>query len=130
MSYLNTDAYKVATRFWNLMDRPEEYNNVETAKRWTTIMADCMGESELDPETFKIFLKWCIELNPYSAEYLFLAKDPAETLKKNLPTLLRHFKAYQKRQAAQAARLAGHKMKAEPVRGSYRMTDTNEELGS
>jgi len=124
---MSEQSLKLATRFFKLMDQPAHLNNAETVKSWSLIMSDCIGESELDFETFKTFLTWVVTLNPMSAEYLFLARDPAQTLKKNLPTLLRYFRAYQKREAAKSARDAKLNQTKKPkVQGSYKMTDSGD----
>lgn len=105
-------SYIAAQRFWNLMGRPAEHNSKDTAKRWSLIMGDCQGEAELDDETFLEFLRWAVKSNPMSAEYLQLSRDPAVVLQRNLPTLLRYFKAFQARLVAKADREAQLKPKS------------------
>jgi hypothetical protein len=94
--------FKAATRFWNLIGRPDEFAG--SCLSWSVIMRDCIGESEFDLDTFLEFLRWAVTTNPLSAEYLRLARDPARTLQKNLPTLLRYFNAFQARLKAVAER--------------------------
>jgi|SRR5271157_24020 len=98
-----------AQRFWNLIGHPDEYLN-EVAG-WSKSMRDCIGESEFDHATFLDFLRWATKVNSYSAEYLRLANDPMASLKKNLPKLLKRYKAFQAAVEAKAERDAAFSKK-------------------
>jgi hypothetical protein len=100
------DSQRAAQRLWNRLDCPPEFNNQETAVRWSVIMGDCLGESELGIETFLEFIHFVCKTHAWSAEYLRNAKDPASTLKKNLPNLLKRFRAFQAALNAKAERNA------------------------
>ena len=99
-----TDSMRAAQRFWNLLDRPPEFNNEESGRAWALIMADCQGEAEMDIDTFLEFIRHCCKTHAYSAEYLRNARDPAVTFKKNLPSLLKRFNSFKAALAAKADR--------------------------
>lgn len=114
----SSSEYKAAVRFWNLIGHPEEF--AEAVNPWSLIMRDCIGESEFDLDTFLEFLRWAVKTNPLSAEYLRLARDPAKTLQKNLPTLLRYFNAFQARLSAIAEREAKFKFKGKTTNPEHK----------
>jgi hypothetical protein len=91
-----SDEERVAAFLFQLLDRPEHFDKEETRLYWTQQMRECMGEAQYDRVQFKRFLDWVLNMNAYSAEYMRKAKDPAATLKKNLPTLLSLYGAHLK----------------------------------
>jgi len=108
----STPEYLAAKKFFNLLGNPEEH--LYAVEDWLTPMRDCMGESQLDLEAFYDFLRWAVKMNSYSAEYLRIASNPMASLKKNLPTLLKRYHAFQAALSAKAERDAIFS-KAKPV---------------
>jgi hypothetical protein len=56
-------------------------------------MRSIMAQYQLDWETMKRFLHWTVQENDYSKKYLAIARDPMATLGKNMPTLIKRFRA-------------------------------------
>ena len=78
-----TPEYLATKKFFNLLGAPEEY--LYAVSEWTVIMRDCLGETQFELETFYDFLRWAINKNPISAEYLRNARDPQQRLRKTYP---------------------------------------------
>jgi hypothetical protein len=97
---VKSDEERAATFLFQLLDRPDQFDNEESRLYWTRQMRECMGETQFDRVQFKRFLTWVLEMNPRSAEYMRKANDPVATLKKNLPTLMKFYGAYRKGQEA------------------------------
>jgi hypothetical protein len=77
--------------FFRLMGQPVEHR--EDSAQWITVMRSIMAQYQLDLETMKRFLHWAVQENDYSKKYLAIAGDPMETLRKNMPTLVKRFRA-------------------------------------
>jgi len=91
-----SDEQRIASFLWALLDKPKEFETTEVRDYWKRELRECMNTAEYDRVQFKRFLEWVLGMNQYSAEYMRTAKDPVKTLKKNLPNLLRMYKAYLK----------------------------------
>jgi len=91
---------RAAARLWIELGRPESHAG--SLEQWSVDMQMCYDEFwtwysgvEEDPATgyemFKWFLIWVCRMgtagNHFTAEYLRVAKKPASTLRKNLPTI-------------------------------------------
>jgi uncharacterized protein YdiU (UPF0061 family) len=97
---IKSDGEKAATRLWNLLGGPSEFQNAESVKDWTQHMRDCMGEAEMELEEFLKFLHWVVKEHSYSAEWMSSAKNPAASLSKNMSGLLRRYRGEQNAKAA------------------------------
>jgi len=122
-----TDEQRAANYFWTLLGRPEEFNDEETGAYWALTIRECMGATGLDRVGFKHFLDWVLNMNPRSAEYMRKAKDPAATLKKNLPTLHKFYNAFRAAQAAATNAKKSFSAKADD-RPAYRKGSGKQEV--
>ncbi len=88
------DHVVAAQRFWKLLDKPKDCPN------WDVKMKPLLEESGMSIDEFKAFLDWAVNINEYSVEYLRKAKDPMASLTKNLPSLLKFYRAAEARKSA------------------------------
>lgn len=88
------DHILAAGRFWNLLGKPKGFVG------WELKIKPLLEESSMSLDEFRDFLDWTVNVNEYSVEYLRKAKDPMASLTKNLPSLLKFYRAAEARKRA------------------------------
>ena len=110
---------KAANYLFKKLGQPSQFQEYETLVDWTLKMRDVIGAGQFDLQGVKDFIDWVLDVNPRSAEYMRIARNPAATMLKNIDILLKYYNAYLAGQKART-NLKRNQQKAETAKPQYK----------